>query len=190
MQQGQINRGSQLGEIIYDLCKKDYINTIFEIGTWNGLGTTKCIYDAIIDSKKSNYYVLSLESNEEIYNQALNNLPKLNNFDLILGRIIEVEDLFQIDAMGESYYSKVSPNDLKKWRNDDINNYRKIPNVFNMVPEKIDLAILDGGEFSSYEEFKKIENRTSYFILDDTNRYVIVVLKRFGNFILLYLVIH
>ena len=169
MNQGQINRGSQLGEIIYNFCKKDEVKIIFEIGTWNGLGTTKCIYDAIIDSKKDDYYVLSLESNKQFHEQAIKNLPKLKNFDLLLGRIIEVDELFQINDMGESYYSVISPNMLKEWRDEDIQNYNKISNIFDKIPESIDLAILDGGEFSSFQEFKKIEDRTSYFILDDTN---------------------
>lgn len=169
MQQGQINRGSKLGEIIYNFCKKDNINTIFEIGTWNGLGTTKCIFDAIIDSGKKNYFVQSLESNEIFYNQAINNLPKLENFNLILGRIVEIKEILNVDSMGIEFFGKVPYNDLTKWRNEDIENYNKIPNVLNMIPQKIDLAILDGGEFSSFSEFEKIKDRTEYFILDDTN---------------------
>ena len=169
MQQGQINRGSKLGEIIYDFCKKDNINTIFEIGTWNGLGTTKCILDAIIDSRKKDYLVQSLESNEIFYNQAINNLPKLENFNLILGRIIDIEEILNVDAMGIEFFGKVPYKDLTNWRNEDIENYNKIPNVLNIIPQKIDLAILDGGEFSSFSEFQKIKDRTEYFILDDTN---------------------
>ena len=49
---GQINRGSLLGEHIFNLAKDPKIKNIIEIGTWNGLGTTKCIYDAIISSNK------------------------------------------------------------------------------------------------------------------------------------------
>ena len=52
---GQINRGSLLGEHIYKICCQCDIRTIFEIGTWNGLGTTKCIRDAIMDSGKEDY---------------------------------------------------------------------------------------------------------------------------------------
>ena len=32
---GQINRGSSLGEIIYNICLQEDVNTIVEIGTWN-----------------------------------------------------------------------------------------------------------------------------------------------------------
>ena len=42
------------------------------------------------------------------------------------------------------------------------------------MPERIDLLILDGGEFSSYYEFLKLKDRTTYFILDDTK-----ILKNF-----------
>ena len=37
MKVGQINRGSILGEKIYNLCKQNDVQTIVEIGAWNGL---------------------------------------------------------------------------------------------------------------------------------------------------------
>ena len=50
MTQGEINRRSILGDMIYDYASEPNIKTIVDIGTWNGLGTTKCVIDAIIDS--------------------------------------------------------------------------------------------------------------------------------------------
>lgn len=44
MAQGQINRGSNLGETIYSLAKKDDVNVIVEIGTWNGAGGQDASY--------------------------------------------------------------------------------------------------------------------------------------------------
>ncbi len=37
------------------------------------------------------------------------------------------------------------------------------------MPSKIDLLILDGGEFSTLGEFNKLKDISTYFILDDTN---------------------
>ena len=31
------------------------------------------------------------------------------------------------------------------------------------------MLILDGGEYSTYPEFKKLKDRTTIFVLDDTN---------------------
>lgn len=38
---GQINRGSQLGELIFNLVKNKDYKKFLEIGTWNGQGSTK-----------------------------------------------------------------------------------------------------------------------------------------------------
>lgn len=171
MEKGQINRGSTLGEWIYNLCKKDDVNVIVDIGTWNGLGTTKCIHDALIDSEKKGFTVLSLETNPEMHAKANMNLPATENFRLVLGRIIESEELIPVDSLGDSYFSekKTRKEDMEKWFKEDIENYRFVPNVLQEIPEKIDLCIFDGGEFSSYAEFQKLESRCRYVILDDVN---------------------
>jgi hypothetical protein len=169
--QGQVNRGSTLGNIIYNMCKQDDIKTIVEIGTWNGMGTTKCIYDAIVDSKKTNYLVYSLESNKSFYNEAINNFnnfPKIINFNLLLGRIINPEDMLNIDNDDDKFFSIHSKNIQKEWLKEDIYNCNNVECVLDMLPQKIDLLILDGGEFSTLAEFNILKDKTTYFILDDT----------------------
>jgi len=169
MSQGQINRGSKLGELIYDLCKQDDIKTIVEIGTWNGLGTTKCIHDSIVENNKKEYEVYSIESNEKYYNMAINNLSKLKNFNIILGRIIEVEDLLDINNSEDKFFNLYDKKTQNTWLVEDVNNYKNIPNILNILPENIDLLILDGGEFSSLSEYNILKDRCKYFVLDDTN---------------------
>ncbi len=171
MQQGQINRTSVLGDIIYKMCKQDDIKTIVEIGTWNGMGTTKCIYDAIIDSNKEDYLVYSLESNKSFYEEAVNNfnsLTKIKNFNLILGKIVEPEDMLNIDSCDDKFFSIHNRNTQKEWLKEDIDNCNKVKNVLDILPKNIDLLILDGGEFSTLAEFNKLKDRATYFILDDT----------------------
>lgn len=169
---GQINRGSNLGEIIYNLCLQNDIKTIVEIGTWNGMGSTKCIYDAISE-KKGDYIVYSIESNKDFHEiclQNYKNLPKLKNFNLILGTIITPDEntdpMFNYDYKFFNQYSRDIQN---SWYQQDIKNCKDVPNVLNDIPEKIDLLILDGGEFSSFSEYNKLKERSTYFILDDTN---------------------
>jgi hypothetical protein len=169
---GQVNRGSKLGEIIYNLCLQDDIKNIVEIGTWNGMGTTKCIYDAISE-KKGEYLVYSLECNTEFHNIALinyKNLPKLNNFNMILGTIITPEENKDPKNNYEDiFFNQYSREVQNYWYLQDLENCKKVPNVLSIIPDSIDLLILDGGEFSSFAEYQKLKNRTRYFILDDVN---------------------
>lgn len=161
MAQGQINRGSNLGETIYEIARQEDVNTIVEIGSWNGAGSTKCIRDAVLKRGKP-CKVLSLEAYESMHKPALeNNQPMIVGFDIVHGRIIEVEELNWFDHNSLSQ-------DEKGWLQNDITNYKLCPNVMHLVPDKIDLLILDGGEFSSYVEFHKLVDRSNYIILDDT----------------------
>lgn len=169
---GQVNRGSKLGEIIYNLCLQDDVKNIVEIGTWNGMGSTKCIYDAISE-KKGEYLVYSLECNAEFHNIALinyKNLPRLNNFNLILGTIISPDDnMDPMNNFDDIFFKQYSRDIQKSWYIEDLENCKNVSNVLNIIPDKIDLLILDGGEFSSLSEYQKLKDRTTYFILDDVN---------------------
>ena len=169
---GQVNRGSSLGEIIYNLCLQDDVINIVEIGTWNGMGSTKCIYDAISE-KKGDYLVYSLECNQEFYNICLENykdLPVLNNFNLILGSIIDPEEnIDPLSNFNDKFFITHSRKIQSSWREEDVENCKKVKNVIDILPHKIDLLILDGGEFSGLSEFNKLKDRSTYFILDDTN---------------------
>ena len=141
---GQINRGSSLGEIIYNLCLQNDIKTIVEIGTWNGMGSTKCIYDAILD-KKEEYLVYTLECNEDFYKKCLENykkLPKLENFNFILGTIVDPEEnIDPISNFDDKFFQQYSRETQSVWRNEDVENCKKSKNVLDIIPEKIDLLI-------------------------------------------------
>jgi len=81
---GQINRGSKLGEYIFELAKNSEVKTIVDIGTWNGMGSTKCILDGVLNSKFTKE-VISLECNKLRYEEAKINLGFLPpNFKLLL----------------------------------------------------------------------------------------------------------
>lgn len=167
---GQINLNSKLGGIIYNLVKELDVKNIVEIGTWNGFGSTQCIKQAIIDSKKDDYLVYSLEVNKNMYNIAKAN-HELPNFNIVLGSIIDESDFnwFDWDLFfnGEDGYYEGSKSKMV-WLNEDIKNIKNVPNVLDLIPSKIDLLILDGGEFSTYPEYIKIGERAKILILDDT----------------------
>ena len=172
MNVGQINRGSNLGEYIYQMVLQDDIKTIVEIGTWNGMGSTKCVYDAIID-KNDNSVFYTIECNEHFHKQCIDNYKNLKiteNFNFLLGTIINTDEyLNPLINFKDDFFKSHSRDEQYSWYVEDINNCKNVNNVLNLIPDKIDLLILDGGEFSSLSEFNKLKDRSKYFILDDTN---------------------
>lgn len=171
---GQIGRDSDFGKKIYELCKLEHVNTIVEIGTWNGQGSTKCVMDALIEkiTEKTEFY--SLEANKEMYEKAKiywDNFLSLRNFIikekiiLLHGKIIEKNDLMSIEELKKlvDYDSR-----WDIWLEEDKKSLDSCKNVLKQIPEKIDLLILDGGEFSTLAEFKILGKRSKYIACDDT----------------------
>jgi hypothetical protein len=159
---GQINRGSKLGEAIYNLAKNPEVKTIVEIGTWNGCGSTKCILDGVLESGKRKE-VISLECNKLRHEEAKINLGFIPpTFKLIHGTIVTAEELIPILPTLEN-------DTLKGWLTEDINWIKNTPYVLDRLPERIDLLIIDGGEFSGGLEFSRLHGHARFIILDDTN---------------------
>jgi len=176
MKVGQINLGTVPGNIIYEISKRVDVDCIVEIGTWNGMGSTQCVIKGIEDSEKHKHFI-SIELYRDMYEEAKSNLlEKSTIVNLLNGTIIEPSDL---DWFAESIIEEVlsSQKDLygisyihtALWYEKDIENIKSAPNIISSIPEKIDFLILDGGEYTSYPEWKRLKDRTRIVCLDDSN---------------------
>tara|TARA_Y100000385_G_scaffold154814_1_gene160537 strand:+ start:22891 stop:23484 length:594 start_codon:yes stop_codon:yes gene_type:complete len=156
---GQINRGSELGEIIYDYAKIKKYKSFLEIGTWNGEGSTRCFIDGLL-TRNDEYSFISLETSKDffdaatVFNKKILN-PKIN---IVYGRIIENEDLITDSPIDRH----------KQFLKEDRFDYSICPNVWENIQRQFDVVLLDGGEFSTFAEYKKLEPFTKIFLLDDS----------------------
>jgi hypothetical protein len=106
-----------------------------------------------------------------MYKLAKKNLPNLPNFYLIYGKIVDT--LINFDSLDDSNF-RDHPKELKRtWFNEDNKNMKSTKNVLAQIPQKIDLLILDGGEFTSEIEFNLLKSRSRFIILDDTNDFCV-----------------
>ena len=159
---GQITSTSQIGTWIKFICSQEQINSIVEVGTWNGAGSSNLIAKSIESQRfeSENLKVIGIEIDYKMYKKAKKRLRKYSFFKVIHGRIVDENELDTFNLSREE----------KEWIKVDRNNIKSCPNVYEFLPQRIDLLILDGGEFSTYAEFKKLENRlTNFVILDDIN---------------------
>ncbi len=157
---GQIHPKSELGRWINLISSLDEVVTIVEIGCWNGKGSSRRIIEgAKLSSKFSDKQIIGLEANLEMYNNAKRNLKRFPNYLVLWGSIVNVDQLNDADLASQEI----------EWLNADIQMIRSSPNVLSQIPTRIDLLILDGGEFASYSEFKLLYSRIKgWIILDDT----------------------
>ncbi len=182
-------KDNQLKNKLFELITNNEVKNIVEIGTWNGLGSTTMLLNIIVESDKNiNFY--SIESDELCFKAARKNLRNnLEDVNLILGRVHEVDDLDYVNkniiidyGYGEKEY---------EWFIQDLRRYKKIKNVSSEIPNKIDLLLLDGGEFSGYADFLTLYFRSKFIVLDDCNtfkqHYVLSFIKKNkANFDLIY----
>lgn len=158
---GQIIPEGQVGKLLIKTIQEPLKN-IVEIGTWNGLGSTKCFLLGLQDSTQ--FY--TVESNREKVEVAKQNLSSLikPNVTFLWGSILTVEDIKQ----PESVFPELSNSEFRRWHSVDMENISRSPNVLSQLPMEIDFLLLDGGEFTTWYEFQILFSRCKKWIaLDD-----------------------
>ncbi len=165
---GQIDPRGGVGQyLIQFLQNQPDIQTLVEIGTWNGMGSTRCILMGLQGKTYTSFQ--SYECNREKQEFAKNALQTLltANDQLIWGSILipnECSTAFQV-------FPELRENAMfQQWHSYDMQNMERCPYVWDMVPQEIDFLLLDGGEFTTHFEFHKLLPRCTKFIaLDDVN---------------------
>jgi hypothetical protein len=164
---GQITPYDLVGKIIIDYVKQNDLKNIVEIGTWNGLGSTRCFLLALQGNSTTNFF--TLETNEEKVQIAKNNLISLisKNCNFLWGSILKSSDIQNIEQI---FPELITNSEFRRWNSLDIQNINLSPNVLDKIPDTIDFLLLDGGEFTTYYEFLILFPRCTKFIaLDDVN---------------------
>ena len=162
---GQINIESDFGRVIYELAKKEENSVFVDIGTWNGLGSTKCFIEAMLFNKKST--LLSIENNIEKFEFAKNkwtNFIQNNNLNVrfINGSLIKNENVDNWIISNDINLSE----EQKYWITIDKSNTQ---NIIEIDTEKIDILLIDGSEFTGYLEMMMLKDISNYILLDDVN---------------------
>jgi hypothetical protein len=153
----QYEFGLWIDRIITDYSPKN----IVEIGTWKGLGSTKCIIDSIIKNNLQTNF-MSFECNKEFYLESVKNLENYKDYvNLIYGRLVEFDEVIRFCKQRKS---QVNLN----WLIEDLYNMSENSSRINLIPKTIDFLLLDGGEYSTYIEWQKLKDRTKIVALDDT----------------------
>ena len=163
---GQINMDTTFGKNIYNICKQNDIMNIIEVGTWNGQGSTVCVMNAIINKPNSTLY--SLESCQDKYNDALHfwkNYDTKNKLQMLKGVLHQ-------NILTRKEIQECGGEVVEEWYIQESNNIVK-SNIINLdCINNVDVIILDGGEYSTLNDFNTLMQKTpSFIILDDVNSF-------------------
>jgi hypothetical protein len=164
--------------------------TFLEIGTWNGLGSTKAFSEGFSCRERptdegfnqrerptdegfnrrpfgEDYIFYSLECNADKCADAAKlytDNPRIH----ILNEVIwnqEPADFYDVFPQCKS-----NPT-FQHWHEVDMLNMQKCAVFLDRpeIPQLFDVLLLDGGEFTTYYEFQLLKNRCKILMLDDTN---------------------
>jgi hypothetical protein len=143
---------------------------IVEIGTWNGLGSTLCILQGLQGAPYESFH--SIECNREKLLAAKQNLedfaePRVH---LLWGTVLH-SDTLHIEAFKEHFADSFARSpQMLQWAEVDLENCLAAPNVLGELPAAIDFLLLDGGEFTTWQEFQLLLPRcVGYIALDDVH---------------------
>jgi len=172
---GQINRGSEMGEIIYNLAQDTQYKNYVEIGTWNGEGSSFCFWSGL-SNRNDQWQFFSFEANRSFYDQAVSFFgdKKDPRFNLIYGRIIDIEDMYDLDSplVRAHFEDHVHKEIYPRFFYTDLEAFKGCKNQLHILDKiDIDILLLDGGEFSTFAEFNILKSKTKIIILDDTKEF-------------------
>lgn len=160
---GQINIDQDFGKIIYDLSKNPSNKIFVDIGTWNGLGSTKCFIEGMKLNKDSILY--TIENNIEKYESAKQRwmsviMDQNLNVDFINGTLISNDEIDNWISNNNILLSDTE----KYWLSIDKTNST---NIIELTCKEIDILLIDGSDYSGYLELMLLKNISKYILLDD-----------------------
>jgi len=157
---GQINN-CELSNWIKKLCEKPCNKIILEVGTWNGCGSTRVFINSLLNCNKDwQFYSLECNPEKSKYARDLYNHKNVHILNECLWTGDLPEQILHIHPVLED-------NELYQiWHTTDMDNMKKCKQ--HMTLDFYDIIFLDGGEFTTYNDYLVIKDICKYLILDDT----------------------
>lgn len=161
---GQIKMNTDFGKELNNLASDSRYKTFLEVGTWCGLGSTKCLLDGII--LRDDAKLISVESNLKFYEITKRYWDKFfvvhdldtDKFDLRHGTLVSYNQLDK-DYVTDSGHTKETYD-----YNQDIKYAPKI-----IIEGQVDVLCLDGGHFSTSLEWDLFKDTAKVVAIDDTS---------------------
>jgi hypothetical protein len=173
---GQIDIHSEFGQLLYAYAEHPNVQTILEVGTWKGNGTTTCVVEGLRKKLEKTpgepVHFYSLESNLPFLMEAMGLwIPKAVPFlHLLYGRLHSDGLMTKEQIEADPKFSDVKTHyDL--WYTQDVIDYNKAPLIDSKyLPNQLHMIVLDGGEFSGYADWDILRKKNPIVVaLDDTN---------------------
>ena len=161
---GEILSTNERGVILKFACSLADVSSVVEIGTLDGTGSTKLIIEQLSLKNKNNAEIglITAEANRAAYELALANIgtPSIS-VQVIHGSLVHLDSPLLLMSL--------TPEENRWFQNDADTRFINVPNILESIPPKFDLLVLDGGEFTTFNDYLVLRKRCKYLFLDDIN---------------------
>ena len=163
--EGQINPDSSFGKAIMSIAADPTYQIFLDVGTWNGMGTTRCL--VLATNERPGSMIYSIEANRNMFNEAVANWPDPpSNLKLLYGKLA-TEMLSYTDITNSPKFKDIETHFMLHY-GQDVYDFLNAPLV--ELPPQIDVAILDGGEFCGPSDLSRaVQLSPKIIALDDTH---------------------
>lgn len=160
---GHINMDSSFGRAIAAISANPIYKKFCEVGSWNGLGSTRCLYEGIRHNPGAE--LISLEGNGEMYAMASahwKDTPQVKIVNGTLHRNIMSDQ----DIQSHPLYPRIQEHYNLHYQSEK----QACLNTPLVTVPKCDVILLDGGEFSTDGDWNALyHSGLKVVILDDTH---------------------
>jgi hypothetical protein len=160
---GQINMDSSFGQAIAAISANPMYKTLCEVGSWNGLGSTRCFYEGM--KQNPGAQLISLEGNREMYTMAAahwKDIPQVKIVNGTLHRNIMTDQ----EVKSHPMYPRIREHYDLYYQSEK----EACLNTPLVTVPKCDVILLDGGEFSTEGDWNVLYHPTlKVVMLDDTH---------------------
>ena len=157
---GEILNTNERGLLLREACNNDGVFSVVEIGTLDGTGSTSVIIEALQNKTDSRVSLLTIEAHSSAYELAKHNIgnPSIS-VSVFHGCLLDQDSPLMLIALSDIE---------QQWLNRDVaDRFESAPNLLREIPLFFDLLVLDGGEFTTFNDYLKLRNRTRFLYLDD-----------------------
>lgn len=170
----EIHIDLDFSKYIIEVIRKYNFAKILEIGSWDGLGSTSVLIQAL--SPLSNKKLYCLEVNKNRYLDLVNNVKEYRWIKTFNRSSVDYENFIPKNFNNDVWLTKFNllqypKNMVEEWYLHDIELIKTENDCFlNNINFDIDAVFIDGGEFCGYSEYVIMKNKVKCFILDDTHK--------------------
>ena len=168
----EISLNEEFGETIYEYVVRYNLRHNIDIGSWDGTGSTECFTSAMLKLDNKDMSLQCVEANKNRHQQLMDNYIDMSFVSCSLGSLVSYDDWTykNLQSVLNSGYNKIPHNHdiIKEWHDEARDIMINSPTC-ELSRGQYDAVLIDGNEFTGYDEFKLLKDRTKVFFLDDVH---------------------